>query len=212
MTTDTVTSSTVTGLYDVYEDAAQAVREIEAAGVPDSNISMVANNADDRYEAVVRSDEASDAGIGAAVGTVAGGGVGLLAGLGVLAIPGVGPVVAAGWLVATAVGAAVGAGAGAAAGGLVGSLTEAGVGKDHAHVYAEGVRRGGTLVTVRVDDARLAAVEAIIRSHHPVNPDSRGELYRGHGWTAFDDTEKPYTPSELKREREQQHSNGLHTI
>jgi hypothetical protein len=197
-----MTSKTITGLYDTYDDAVQTVREIEAAGVPHSDISMVANNVDERYERTGKTNATSGAGTGAAVGSVVGGGAGLLAGLGLLAIPGVGPVVAAGWLVATAVGAAVGAGAGAATGGLVGSLTEAGVSDDHAHVYAEGVRRGGTLVTARVDEGRVAAVESIVRRHHPVDPDARGKLYRGRGWTAFDDTAAPYTPSELKRERE----------
>ena len=72
----------------------------------------------------------------------------LLAGLGLLAIPGVGPVVAAGWLVATAAGAA----AGGLTGGIVGALTQAGVSDEDAQVYAEGVRRGGTLVTARVND------------------------------------------------------------
>jgi hypothetical protein len=125
-----------------------------------------------------------------------------------LAIPGVGPVVAAGWLVATAVGAVVGSGAGAAAGGLVGSLTEAGVGEDDAHVYVEGVRRGGTLVTARVEGSYVAEVESIIRRHHPVDPDARGKLYRGDGWTAFDDAATPYTPSQLKRERELHRDNA----
>lgn len=144
-----MTTKTISGLYDVYDDAIQTVHEIEAAGVPAGNISMVANNADNRYAPIRKTNAAPDAEAGAAVGTIVGGGAGLLAGLGMLAIPGVGPVVAAGWLIATAVGAVVGAGAGAATGGLVGSLTEAGVGKDYAQVYAEGVRRGGTLVTAR---------------------------------------------------------------
>ena len=65
-----------------------------------------------------------------------------------LAIPGLGPVVAAGSLVSTL----VGAGAGAAIGGLAGSLAEAGVDERDAHLYAEGVRRGGALVTVRTTD------------------------------------------------------------
>ena len=78
-----------------------------------------------------------------------GGTAGLPAGLGLLAIPGLGPVVAAGWLAATAVGAA----AGAATGGIVGALTEAGVSEEEAHSYAEGVRRGGTLVSARVADS-----------------------------------------------------------
>jgi hypothetical protein len=87
-------------------------------------------------------DRAEGAGKGAGIGAGLGGAAGLLAGLGLLAIPGLGPVFAAGWLAATAVGAA----AGAATGGLVGALTEAGVSKEDAPLYAEGVRRGGTLV------------------------------------------------------------------
>ncbi|HUZ73023.1 MAG TPA: hypothetical protein VMU87_08550 [Stellaceae bacterium] len=204
-----MSTKTISGLYDVYDDAMQTVREIEAVGVSASNISMIANNADGRYETTGKSNAGSDAVTGATIGTAVGGGAGLLAGLGLLAIPGVGPVVAAGWLVATAVGAVVGAGAGAATGGLVGSLTGAGVSKDHAHIYAEGIRRGGTLVTARVEDSRVAAVESIIRRHHPVDADARGKLYRSHGWTAFEETASPYTPSELKRERELYHSNTL---
>ena len=74
-----------------------------------SNISLIANNEDDRYSSHAsrtfdgtnhHDDDVSDgAGTGATVGTLAGGGAGLLAGLGMLAIPGLGPVVAAGWLV-----------------------------------------------------------------------------------------------------------------
>ena len=89
---------------------------------------------------------------GAGIGGALGGGAGLLAGLGLLAIPGLGPVVAAGWLASTAVGAA----AGAAAGGIVGALVDAGEPEEHANVYSESVRRGGTLVTARVADQDAA--------------------------------------------------------
>ncbi len=67
-----------------------------------------------------------------------------------LAIPGIGPIVAAGPLAATL----AGAGVGAVAGGLIGGLTRAGVPEDEANVYAEAVRRGGALVTVRAEDSR----------------------------------------------------------
>ncbi len=40
--------------------------------------------------------------------------------------------------------------AGGAAGGVVGALIEAGISENDAAGYAEGVRRGGTLVTIRV--------------------------------------------------------------
>jgi len=137
---------------------------------------------DGDIEPVVDTDEAaSGAGTGATIGTVLGGGAGLLAGIGALAIPGLGPIVAAGWLVA----ALTGAGAGAAAGGLLGSLTGAGVEERDAHVYSEGVRRGGSLVTVRTDDARAAEAEAIMARYNPVDSTTREADYRAGGWTTY---------------------------
>lgn len=197
-----MTTRTITGLYGTYDDAAKTVREIEAIGVPHDDLSVVANNVDNRYGRTEESNAGPDAATGAVVGSVVGGSAGLLAGLGLLAIPGVGPVVAAGWLVATAVGAVAGAGAGGVTGGVIGSLTSAGVSKEHAHVYAEGIRRGGTLVTARVDEHRAAEVEQIMRRNGAVDPDTRGRTYRDAGWTGFDDTASPYTASELERERE----------
>ena len=150
---------TVTALFDSYEDAQDAVRDLEEIGVPESDISIVANNSDDWYEAKEGSEAGEDAATGAGIGAVVGGAGGLLTGLGIMAIPGVGPVVAAGWLAATAVGAVAGAVAGGAAGGIVGALTDSGVPERDANVYAEGVRRGGTLVTARVDDSLVSQAE-----------------------------------------------------
>ena len=65
-------------------------------------------------------------------------------------------------IISAAAGAAAGAGVGGASGGIIGSLTSSGVTTEHAHFYAEGVRRGGTLVSARVDSDRVTAVEAII--------------------------------------------------
>jgi len=114
-----------------------------------------------------------------------------------LAIPGLGPVVAAGWLASLAVGAA----AGATAGGLVGALVSAGTSDDHAHVYSESVRRGGTLVSVRAEDADMASIQSILDSHGPIDPVERGDEYRSAGWTTFDPAAPPYKPSETEIER-----------
>ncbi len=122
---------------------------------------------------------AAGAGIGAAVGGVGG----LLAGLGTFAIPGIGPVVGAGWLVTTLIGAA----AGGAAGGILGSLTEAGIDEDEAHVYAESIKRGGTLVTARVDETEAEAAEAILNQYGPVDIGSRRAEFEAGGWSGFDD-------------------------
>jgi hypothetical protein len=79
--------------------------------------------------------------------------------------------VAAGWLAATAAGLVAGAAAGAAAGGIVGALMETGVSETHAHVFAEGIRQGGTLLTVRVEEAYGDEVKAILDAHGPIDPD-----------------------------------------
>jgi hypothetical protein len=193
---------TIAFLYDTHEDAVQTVRDLEAQ-LPHDSISIVANNGKDGYIASAKEhDAASGAGTGAGIGAVVGGGAGLLAGLGMLAIPGIGPVVAAGWLAATLAGAAAGAGVGAVSGGIIEAMTTAGVTHEDAHLYAEGVRRGGTLVTARVDENRAAAVEEIMGRHRSVDPDSRGRVYRDGGWRAFDDSATPYTAAELERERE----------
>jgi hypothetical protein len=194
---------TISALYDTYSDATAAVRALEAAGIPHSDISMVANrgSADWNDRTTAPSDTAKDAGAGAGIGAGVGGLGGLLAGLGVMAIPGVGPVVAAGWLVATAVGAAAGAAVGGAAGGLIGSLTEAGVPEDEANLYAEGVRRGGTLVTARVEDMKAAEAQSILSQHKSVDLVTRGQFYRDNGWSRFDPDAAVYTPEQVSKER-----------
>ena len=173
------------------------MRDLKVANILEEDISMVSNNVDESME----TSDGAATGAGAALGGVAGAGVGVLTGLGLLAIPGVGPVVAAGWLAAAALGAAAGIGTGAMAGGLIGALTDSGVSNDDAHVYAEGVRRGGTLVTARVDDSRIASVEAIMERHGRVDHLARARTYRDSGWTSFDQYGPPYTPAEIARDR-----------
>ncbi|MDO9061686.1 MAG: hypothetical protein Q7U92_22055, partial [Bradyrhizobium sp.] len=142
-------------------------------------------------------DRAEGAGTGAGIGAGLGGAAGLLAGLGLLAIPGLGPVVAAGWLASTALGAA----AGAATGGIVGALTEAGVSKDDAAMYAEGVRRGGALVTARVADADRARLEAVL-GQSAVNLQDRSAAWQKSGWKTFDPASKPYGADDVRKERQ----------
>ena len=199
----------VTALYDTYDAAVSAVNDLEASGIPHADISLVSNNVDHRYDKDHPTNAAADAGTGAGIGAAVGGVGGLLTGLGLLAIPGVGPVVAGGWLVATAVGAVGGAVMGGAAGGIVGSLTRAGVPQHDANFYAEGVRRGGTLVTARVDDARAPVAREILQHHKWVDPTARGAAYRESGWTTFDESAPPYTPEQVAAERDRYIGGGV---
>lgn len=155
---------TISRMYDNYGDAVATVNELEEARLPHHDISLVANadahgRATTPTESSRESHSATGAATGAGIGAAVGGGAGLLAGIGSLAIPGIGPIVAAGWLVATL----AGAGIGAASGGLIGALTGAGVSRDEAEVYDEGIRRGGSLVTVRVPDNEVPRVQAILK-------------------------------------------------
>lgn len=180
----------ITALFDNYEEAAKAVDRIEAEGVPHDDISIVAQRPGTEAGSAAPPPLTRDASdgtaetaaggttAGAAMGSVLGGGAGLLAGLGLLAIPGLGPVVAAGWLVA----ALTGAGVGAAAGGLLGALTGAGLSEAEAETYAEGVRRGGTLITVRTDEHRADRVFDILKRSGSIDLDERVRDWRDQGW------------------------------
>jgi hypothetical protein len=187
--------TTICRVYDSYSQARAAVDAVEGAGIPSSDVSIVANKYVSAEHADV--DEVSGAAKGAGIGGALGGGAGLLAGLGLLAIPGLGPVVAAGWLASTAVGVA----AGAATGGIVGALTEAGVDREHAAVYSESVRRGGTMVTVRAPDADAGRIATLMESYKPIDPAVRGAEYRKTGWQTFDENAPPYRPNQAEIDR-----------
>lgn len=192
-------TKTVSALFDTYAAASSAVSA--PTGISHSDISIVANNSDNWHKDDAASEAADDAGKGAGIGAAVGGLGGLLTGLGLMAIPGVGPVVAAGWLASTAAGAVAGAVVGGAAGGIIGGLTDAGVPERDAHVYAEGVRRGGTLVTARVDDSQASAAQAVLDRNKAVNLSARGDAYRSSGWSSFDPAAPAYSADEVSRER-----------
>jgi len=187
--------TTVCRVYDSYAQARATVDALEKAGFASSDISLMANKYVSKDHAEV--EEVSDAAKGAGIGGALGGGAGLLAGLGLLAIPGLGPVVAAGWLASSAVGVA----AGAATGGVVGALVGAGVNREHAEVYSEAVRRGGTMVPARVRDEDSVRAETIMDTYRPIDPASRREEYRKTGWQTFDEAAPPYRPSQAEIDR-----------
>ena len=113
-----------------------SLKPLKTPGYPSSNISMVSPRGDAETDRTTK---------GAGVGGVGGVG-GLLAGLG------------AGWLSTTL----IGVGAGGVANGLIDGSAGAGIDERDAHVYAEGIRRGGTLVTARVDETQADAARGIL--------------------------------------------------
>lgn len=199
-------AKTVVGLFDNHSEANTVVPDLLNSGFSRDDISVVAadtartTGAAHEVGATTKADEG--AGAGAVGGTVLGGALGLLVGAGLLAIPGIGPVLAAGPLAAAigttaaTVGAgALGAGIGAATGGLIGGLAGAGVPEAEAEYYAEGVRRGGTLVAVRTEDHMATTARSIMQRNAAVDIESRGAEWRRGGWSRFDPEAGPYNPT-----------------
>lgn len=199
--------TTITALYDRTEDAQKALRELQNMDISREDISLIASDATGEYgrngdrNLSTEDDTAEDVVTGATVGGLGG----LVVGLATLAIPGIGPVLAAGpiasALVAGGVGAGVGASVGAVAGGVVGALTDLGLSEERAGYYAEGVRRGGTLLTTHVPDNMSSRVMDMLNGYHAVDVEERVSDWRENGWKAYDPNAKPYGAEEIGRER-----------
>lgn len=170
--------STHTRLYDTWSEALAVTERLSAAHIDEDDISVISPQSDE--DNVKGGTEGAVAGTG--IGAALGGGAGALAGAGLLAIPGLGPVVASGWLVATLAGLASGAVVGGVAGGIIDALTNTGMTAEEARVYAEAIRRGSTVVTVRVDDSEDELVRRLLDESGPVDIGERGRLYRTDGW------------------------------
>ena len=80
------------------------------------------------------------------------------------------------------------------------SLTRLGVPEDDAHLYAEGIRRGGTLLIGDVTDDNTERALAIIERSSPIDLAERGERYRTAGWSRYD-AEADYTVEQATEER-----------
>jgi hypothetical protein len=184
---------TVVGIFRSMDDAQRALDALQQEGFSRDEISFIANkNASESWggsdAATDKGDTASDIAADAGIGAVLGGVGGLLLSFAALAIPGIGPVLAAGPILA----ALGGAGIGAAAGGLIGALTESGIPHEHAEHYAESIRRGDILVTIRAEGARADRAAEILDDNGADDIDRRVSEWRA----------EPLSSDELKRERD----------
>lgn len=142
--------SMASAVFDDESEADRAVAELRSAGIPDSALSIIAQEG--------RKTTTSD-GTGAVTdehggsiirGLLGGGALGTGLGVAALAIPGVGPLVGLGAIAAAAVPEAmlIGGALGAAAGGLGEALSKHGISEDNVTYYGERMKTGGTLVSV----------------------------------------------------------------
>src|SRR5205823_962327 len=142
----------VTGLFDDFTDAKEAVTELEDHGHLPADMNLICGSKEQaaalKGEYAHTSAGGTGAVIGAGAGAVLGGASAFLLGLAAFSVPGLGPVLAAGTLTAALAGANVGAVAGGLAGGLIGL----GISQKDAYTYEQAIRSGGTLLAVRTPD------------------------------------------------------------
>jgi len=194
-------TTTVVALYDNLTIAHRAAQDLINAGFSSNSISLAAGDATGEYRRYL-ADETQPAGntsndavaTGAGIGAVVGGLGGLLVGLGTLLIPGVGPIIAAGPLLTSLTSLGVGAGVGAVAGGVAGALADMGVPEEEANYYTEGIRRGGTLLTIQVPDEQIDQARDIMERHNPVDIDERVNQWQQEGWGSTAVSTAPDSP------------------
>jgi len=192
-------TKTVIGTYRNLESAIEVVNRLVDAGFHRNSISVIANDADEKYASYIDQDGGMDdtakgAGIGAAIGGLGG----LLLGLGALAIPGIGPVIAAGPIAA----ALAGAGVGAVTGGIIGALIDLGIPEESAHMYAESVRRGNVLVAAQVADNKVNEATRLMQHSGLIDIEREADTWRSSGWSRFDGDSGVETMSRKSLKRE----------
>lgn len=163
-------AKTVIGLIGDKDEAQKVIDELLQNGFDRKQIGII------KSELMRETDAALT---GASRGMVYGGLAGLLVGAVALAVPGIGPALAVGPVLPL-----LGATFGAITGGLIGGLVSKGVPEEDAHVYAEGLRRGGTLITVNADSDALAdrAVE-IMKRHGAADMVQLADGWKKQGWS-----------------------------
>jgi hypothetical protein len=195
-------ANTVVGLFDSRDEARMAIQDMMREGISRDRVSLVESDPEgdfQRYRVDESGNQAGEGAVGGAVGgAIAGGLFGLLVGVGALAFPAIG-LVAAGPIA----GLIGGAGIGAVSGGIIGALIGWGVPEEHAHAYAESVRRGGILLTVQCGDDDCSQVEELLSRNGAVDIEERAAHYRERGWERYDGTTRPLSPEETQREREE---------
>lgn len=85
---------------------------------------------------------------------------------------------------------------------VLNALTSIGVPQEDAHVYAEGVRRGGALVVGSVEDNQADQAVTVLDRNNSIDIDKLGSRYRESGYTGFDAAQPAYAGPDLQSERD----------
>jgi uncharacterized membrane protein len=166
-------SKTVVAIFDNYNYAENAAKQIKDRGLRTDDISIVARQGEGNNEDTTRTtatmgtrgtaknDNISD---GVVTGGVLGGLAGLLIGAGSMVIPGLGIVAAAGPI--------TGLLSGAVTGGIVGGLVDLGIPENRSKQYETDIKAGKILFSMKTDEDKINRIATILRDNNATSVDS----------------------------------------
>lgn len=137
-------SSVITGLFENASQATLAIYRLEAMGVNEADISIVANNSYTKEDFAV--DEGTKAAEGGLIGAASGGVLGA---------------VVAGF---TAVGTVATGGAGAAVGGTLGAAIGAFIPEHEIQYYEDAIEKGSILIGVKHSSDNKNSIEEVLEN------------------------------------------------
>jgi hypothetical protein len=180
---------TVIAIYDDFTSAGKAIIDLIDRGYIREQISFVSNDVRGEYAKVMSVEQTKTAKEGA-VNVVQTQLLDLkraLTNSSVINISGIGMVVAAGPLAVSLSNSPE----------LMRGLVSIGIPEQQAHYYAEGVRRGGTLVSLEAsNDATRGAIDTL-NAYKPVEMNKRVTLWQDEGWSKFDPKAEPLREEQL---------------
>jgi uncharacterized protein (TIGR02271 family) len=89
-------------------------------------------------------------------------------------------------------------------GGFLDALADLFLPEEDRYAYAEGIRRGGHLLTVRAVDANIDRVISILEECRPVDIDQRAQEWRSTGWTGWEASRQGATGAGAERSTEKE--------
>lgn len=206
-------TKTIVALYDHRSDAETASRDLQAAGFESSVIEILSHS--DLSSGGWGDRDLSGSPTGTAAGTLTGdSSIGAASGMartdlstGYVASPNTVP--GAGLGMESGLGAGAGMGTmgsgglmtGGGTGGMLTRLTGWGIPNQDAQVYAEGVRRGGSLLKLRLEEEDVDRAMDVLERGNVVDVEERGSAYRDSGWAGYDETAAYYDEQSAEEER-----------
>ncbi|WP_377809796.1 YsnF/AvaK domain-containing protein [Azospirillum sp. A29] len=208
-------TKTIVALYDHRSDAETASRDLQAAGFESSVIEILSHS--DLSSGGWGDRDLSGSPTGTAAGSLTGdSSIGAASGMartdlstGYVSSPNTVPGTGSGLGTESGLGAGTGMGTmgaggvmtGSGTGGMLTRLAGWGIPNQDAQVYAEGVRRGGSLLKLRLEEEDVDRAMDVLERGNVVDVEERGSAYRETGWTGYDETAAYYDEQSAEEER-----------